>query len=183
MISYLQGKTIFKNDKFIIINVAGVGYKVFLASSKINTIVNKKEVSVFCSLKIKKDSWDLYGFLSLDELNLFDFLMKITGIGPKAALEISSLGSLDKIKKAVTDDDQEIIQELFKSGKKKAQAIIFEITRELKNVNNEVDPEIKQYLSKLGFSKKEIKQALSNLTNENQTTEQKIKEALKILGK
>ncbi len=184
MISYLQGKIILKNEKFVIIDVKGVGYKVFLASSEMGHISDrKKEVSFFCSLRPKKDSWDLYGFLSLEKLELFDFLMRVSGIGPKAALEISSLGSLKKLKEAIKEDNQEIMQKLFKAGRKKAQAVIFEISRELKTAKNpKVDDEIVKPLLKLGFSKKEIKEVLNNLSENSRTTEERIKEALRILG-
>ncbi len=184
MISYLKGKIILKEEKFVIIDVGGIGYKVFLSSSRINLIAkNEKERYFFCSLKIKKDSWDLYGFLSLDELELFDFLVGVSGIGPKTALEISSLGSLDKIKKAIKEDDQKIINELFRLGKKKAQTIIFEISRELKTKDSSEDKELIKPLSKLGFSKKEIKEAIAGLSKKDQTTEEKMKELLKTLGK
>jgi holliday junction DNA helicase RuvA len=181
MISSLQGKVLIKDEKFIVVDVKGVGYKVFLALSRISSL-KKKEVFLFCSLRVKKDSWDLYGFLSLEELKLFDFLMNVPGIGPKAALEISSLGSLEKLEKAVKEDDKEIMEKLFNAGKKKAQAVIFELSREIKTKTS-TDDEIIKPLSRLGFSRKEIKEALSNLSGKSQTAEERIKEALKILGK
>jgi len=114
-------------------------------------------------------------------MNLFDFLMTVPGVGPKAALEISAIGSLDNLKKAIKEDNQKIMENVFKIGRKKAQAVIFEISREIKEVKKNED-EIVKPLIKLGFSRKEIKEALSVIP-EKGTVELRIKEALKVLGK
>ncbi len=185
MISYLSGKVIFKEEKFIIIDVLGVGYKVFLFPEKIRLIKDKKNISIFCHLKVKNDSWDLYGFFTLDELRFFEFLLGVSGIGPKAALEISSLGSLEEFKKAVENEDEKVLEKLFLSGKKKAQAIIFEISRKFKEKekkNNKEDNEVIQALLKLGFSKKEAKEAVENIDDKILKTEDRVKEALKNLN-
>ena len=186
MISYLSGKVLLKKEKFVVIDVRGVGYKVFLASSKINFIQEKKDVSLYCAVRIKKDYWELYGFSTLGELEFFEFLMTIPGVGPKAGLEISSLGSLDKFKKAVEKEDEKVLKKLFSLGKKKAQSIIFEISRKIKTTEKkgqQENDEVIHSLSKLGFSKKEIKEVIKNIDSEILKTEDKIKAALKILGK
>jgi holliday junction DNA helicase RuvA len=185
MISFLSGKIILKQDKFVIINVNDVGYKVFLSFDKIKLVQKDKDFSLFCSTRIKKDFWELYGFLSLDELEFFEFLITIPGIGPKAALEISSLGSLEKFKKAVELDDEEVLNSLFLfSGKKKAQAIIFEISRKIKIIQKKevFDDETVSALLKLGFSKKEANESIKNLDSSILKTEDKIKAILKELG-
>ncbi len=181
MISYLSGKTILKKEKFIIVDVSGVGYKVFLAPEKINSIQLKKQTSLFCHLR--SEAWDLYGFLSLDELEFFEFLLTVSGIGPKAALEISALGSLEEFKKAIKEEDEKVLRKLFLSGKKKAQAIIFEISRKIKTIEkNKDDDEAIEALSNLGFSKKEAKKALNDIDSGISRPEDKIKEALKNLN-
>ncbi len=186
MISHLSGKVLLKKEKFVIVDVKGVGYKIFLASQKINLVQQKKDISLFCYPQTKKEQWDLYGFLTLDELEFFEFLMNISGIGPKAALEISSLGSLEKFKKAVEKEDEKVLEKLFLSGKKKAQTIIFEISRKIKTMEkrrSKDDDEIIQTLFKLGFSKKQAREAMDNVDDEISKPEERIKAALKILGK
>ena len=99
MISYLSGKVILKRDKFIILEVAGVGYKVFLNRQTLLKLPEiNGDVNLFCFQNVKEDALDLYGFLSYDELDFFEVLNDIHGVGPKAALEISVLGPLEKIK-------------------------------------------------------------------------------------
>jgi len=186
MISYLRGRVVTKEDKFIIIDVGGIGFKVFLASSCLSRLSkSQKETALFCSLKSKRDSSELYGFPSLEELKLFEFLTGLSGIGPKNALEISSLGSLNKLRKGIKEDDREIMRRLFKAGEKKAQAIIFEISRELKAIDkrNPENDDLLKALLKLGFSREEIKEAVNNLPKKDLSIEEKMEKALKILGK
>jgi Holliday junction DNA helicase RuvA len=91
MISYLDGVIITKKEKFILLNVNGVGYKVFLSRK---TLAKLPEIGanlkVFCFLNVKENIMDLYGFLNYKELEFFETLDSIRGVGPKAALEISS---------------------------------------------------------------------------------------------
>ncbi len=184
MISYLKGKIILKKEKSVVLVANNVGYEVFLAPSTIEKISSSKETSFFCSPRMRKDLWEIYGFSSTDELNLFEFLITVSGIGPKAALEVSSIGSIDKLKEGIKKDDNIVLSRLFKIGKKKAQAIIFEISRELKSPQNEkkkID-EIAKPLLSLGFTKAEIKEAVKKLPKKIDGLEEEIKETLKILG-
>ncbi len=187
MISYLSGKIILKEDRFLILNVNGVGYKIFLSSKKMETIEETREgLSVFCYLNTKKDLWEIYAFLSLSELELFEALMKVSGIGPKAALEASSLAPLDKLRESLELENEKVLNELFILGKKKAEAIIFELSRQTKAVakkTSKEDEEVIKALSKLGFSKKEITESLSKIKGDELNAEDKIKKILKIIGK
>lgn len=185
MISYLSGEILKKSERFIILDVGGVGYKVILSIKKISCFVDgEKKIKLFCYTNTKKDPWEIYGFFSADELELFEFLIKISGIGPKAALEASSLGSLQKIKQAIEDNDQVVIEELFTLGKKKAQAIIFEFSRKIKDCSKKLsknDDETVRALVKLGFIREEVKEVLSQLPPSK--IEERIRGAIKLLSK
>jgi len=184
MISYLSGKVILKDDKYVVINTGNVGYRVYLSSKNINEI-KKNEISLFCYLNTKKDPWEIYGFLSSEEMNLFELLIKVSGVGPKAALEASSIGSLEKIKEGIESDDQIIINKLFLLGKKKAEAIIFDLSRKTKiekRKESDDNNDVIKALLKLGFSKKEIQEALIKIPDKIKT-EEKIEKILKLLGK
>ena len=92
MIAYLEGKIILKKEKFIILDVNGVGYKIFLSKKTLSKLPEiDQNLKVFCFLNVRENSLDLYGFLDLKELEFFEILDAISGVGPKAALEISSL--------------------------------------------------------------------------------------------
>src|SRR3989344_8190810 len=98
MIAYLEGKIILKKDKFVIIEVAGVGYKVFMSKASLLKLPEiGQPIKLFCFQNVKEDALDLYGFLTYEELVFFETLMDIRGVGPKSALDIAALGSLEKI--------------------------------------------------------------------------------------
>ena len=100
MIAYLEGKIILKKERFLILNVNGVGYKVFLSQKTLTKIPREGEnLKLFCFLNIRENLQDLYGFLSFEELEFFNLLNDIHSIGPKAALEVASLGPLEKIQR------------------------------------------------------------------------------------
>ena len=188
MISYLQGKVIFKGEKFVILDVNGVGYKVFLSRRTLNKLPEiGRYFKCFCYLNVRETALDLYGFLTEEELELFEILESIPGVGPKAALEISSLGPLEKLKKAIAAGDEKIFEEISGIGRKKARAIILELSGRLKEIEKQEKPKKNQVpeqaLINLGFSRQQTREALSQIPEDIQADEQKIKEALKILGK
>jgi len=181
MISYLSGNILTKNEKFVILNVEGVGYKVFLSKKRLAELKNSK-VNFFCYTNTKRDPWEIYGFPSTDELELFEFLIGLAGIGPRAALEASCLGSLDRMRKGIETNDPSLIEDLFTLGQKKAQAIIFEVSRKIKTQSKKVsrdDEEAVRALVKLGFSKTEAKEAVLSLPTSVIKLEDKIREVLK----
>ncbi len=190
MISYLQGKIILKKEKFIILEVSGVGFEIFLAESTLNKIAQiGQSFNVFCYLDVGERSLKLYGFLTYEELELFRLLRNISGVGPKAALDISSIGSPEKIKKEIEKGNEAIFEDIPGIGKKKARKIILELSGKLKSPapspQKETFPKDEAFLAllNLGFKKEEVKTALSKLPKEIEKTEEKIKEGLKILGK
>jgi len=116
MISFLEGKIILKRDNFLIVEVGGVGYKVFLSRSSLQRIAEKGEnIKLFCYLDIGERSLKLYGFLTFEELEFFEILRNISGVGPKASLEIVSLGKVEEVKKEIEKGNHNSINNLFLS--------------------------------------------------------------------
>jgi len=134
MIASLSGKIILKREKFIILDVGGVGFKVFLSRKALLKIPQGGEsLKVFCYLNVRENILDLYGFLDFEELELFEIFEDIRGVGPKMALEIASLGPLEKLKKAIEGQDEKIFEGISGIGKKRTQAIILELSGKLKS--------------------------------------------------
>ena len=187
MISFLKGKIIFKKEKFIILEVNGVGYKVFLSKKTFSKLPETdKDLKIFCYLNVRENSLDLYGFLDSKELEFFEILEAIRGVGPKAALEISSLGPLEKIKQRILDQDEKLFEGISGIGRKKAMTIILELSGKIKNLyqNNQVYvDEAEDALVSLGFSRQKAKESLKKIPENIKITEEKVKQALKILGK
>ena len=186
MISYLEGKLILKKEKFVILVVNGIGYKVFLSKKDLFKIPEiGQSIKLFSFLDVKENGLDLYGFLDYQTLEFFEILNDIRGIGPKAAIEISSLGPLAKLKERILSQDEKIFSGIPGIGQKKAMAITLELTGKIKSeaIKNPMNNEVEQALVNLGFSRQDIKIALEKIPKDIQNPEQKIKEALKILGK
>jgi len=186
MISFLEGKIILKKDKFVILEVAGVGYKVFLSRQ---TLLRLPEIGspikVFTYQNVKEEALDLYGFLAYEGLEFFEILMDIRGVGPKSALDISDLGSLEKIKDRILKQDEKIFEGIPGIGLKKAMTIILELTGKIKMLGNKKDSadEAESALMQLGFSKQQAKDALSRVPSNIKNPEERIKLALKNLGR
>ena len=156
MISYLQGKIILKKDKFIILEVNNIGYKVFVSRATLYKLPEIGEnLKFFCFQNVKEEALDLYGFFTYDELDFFEILTVIRGVGPKAALEISALGSLDKIKDRILMQDEKIFEGIPGIGAKKAMTIILELTGKIKMLSGSKSKgptdEAEDALSQLGF--------------------------------
>ena len=186
MISYLSGKIILKKEKFIIIEVNNVGYKVFLSRQTLITLPAIGEsIKVFIFQNVKEEALDLYGFLTYEGLEFFETLMDIRGVGPKSALDISDLGSLDKIKDRILKQDEKIFEGIPGIGSKKAMTIILELTGKINTIGQKKGSadEAESALTQLGFSKQQAKDALSKVNNSIKDSEERIKQALKYLGK
>jgi Holliday junction DNA helicase RuvA len=186
MIAFLSGKIILKRDKFIILEVNNVGYKVFLSQKTLFSLPEiGADIKLFCFQNVREDALDLYGFLSYDELDFFETLMDIRGVGPKAALEISAVGPLDKIKDKILRQDENVFAGIPGIGSKKAMAIILELTGKIKMLGQKSASadEAENALVQLGFSKQQAKEALSHVPASVKNTEERIKLALKNLGK
>ena len=186
MISFLEGKIILKKDKFIILEVAGVGYKVFLNRQTLLTLPEiGQDIKLFTYQNVKEEALDLYGFSSYDGLEFFETLMDIRGVGPKSALDISALGSLEKIKDRILKQDEKIFEGIPGIGSKKAMTIILELTGKINTLGNKKSSgdEAELALTQLGFSKQQAKEALSRVPAGIKNSEERIKLALKNLGK
>lgn len=188
MISYLNGKIIIKKDKFIVLDVNNIGYKVFLSKKSISKLPEiNSNLKVFCFQDVKENAIDLYGFFSYQELEFFEILNDIRGIGPKVAIEISSLGSLDSIKEKILNQDEKIFEGIPGIGKKREMTIILELTGKIKTISSVkksgTGDEAEDALVNLGFPRQRVKEIMPQIPKDIKDTEERIKEGLKFLGK
>ena len=186
MISFLNGNIILKKDKFIIVEVAGIGYKVFLNTQNLLRLPEIGEtIKLFTYQNVKEEALDLYGFFTYEELEFFETLMDIRGVGPKSDLDISALGSLDKIKDRILKQDEKIFEGIPGIGSKKAMTIILELTGKINMLGQKKGSkdEAEDALTQLGFSKQQAKEALSRVPSTIKNSEERIKLALKNLNR
>ncbi len=190
MISFLKGFLRQKTDKYVIIENNGIGFKIFLSAQAITDLPPlDKEVKLYTYLHLTEENPQLYGFLSLEDLSLFENLITVPGVGPKLALGILSIGSVEKIKTAILSDDDKYLAKAPLVGPKMAKKIILELSSKIKLSPGEFIPEelkeesdVVDALINLGYNKTEIRKAFKSLPPEIKGLEAKIKSLLKILG-
>jgi Holliday junction DNA helicase RuvA len=186
MISYIEGKIILKKEKYIVVLAGPVGYKVYLSKINIAKVPGKgTDIKLFAYLSVGENKMDLYGFLTEDELDFFEVLEQVRGIGPKTALEISAIGSLDKIKKRIEKNDGNVFEGVSGIGKKKAMSIVLELSGKIKNLEKTKQPileEAEDALVNLGFARPKVKEALKNIKADGKDSEEILKEALNLLS-
>ncbi|MEK7172879.1 MAG: Holliday junction branch migration protein RuvA [Patescibacteria group bacterium] len=191
MISYLSGKIILKQDGFIILLVNGVGYEVWLSAHSFESALGVgQNINLFCQMEANERGVRLYGFLTASELEFFKIVRGIQGVGPKAALEISGIGPLEKIQGEIEKGNLKFLDGIPGIGAKKAAKIILELSGQIKtaqkagskNKDNFANDEAFLALSQLGFAKEQIKKVLTEMPSEIKNPQEKIKRALKILS-
>ena len=187
MIGSIKGKIILQKEKFVIIEQGGIGYKITLSTSTQERINSKKdEVFFWIHTHIKEDAQDLYGFLEYDELEFFEMLIGVSGIGPKGALAILSVAPIEILKKAIGTGDTSYLTKISGIGRKTAEKMVIELRdkvgKENENGSMQQDIDVMEALKSLGYTQNETREALKKVSNETDLNT-KIKEALKILGK
>ena len=184
MIGSIKGKIILKTDKFIIVETQGVGYKINVSPDTLSK-QNDNEASFWIHTHVREDAIDLYGFKDRQELEFFEMLINISGIGPKGALGILGIASIETLRKAISTGDIAYLTKISGIGKKTAEKIVIELRdkmgeqKEGTSLQGELDA--LEALKSLGYSQNEAREALKKIDPELNTNI-KIKEALKILG-
>lgn len=180
MFYYLKGKVVIVEKDFIVLDVGGVGYKINISDEGCFGKNTTKEVTVYCYVQKTDNDTRLYGFEKKENLELFEKLIKISGVGPKTALPIASSLTMEEIKKGIETEDKQVLKKIFGIGKKKGQQVVFELSR--KFIKEAEEDEVFETLKELGFCPQEIHKVLAAIS-EKSDSEKRIKEALKVLGK
>lgn len=192
MIAKIRGKVEFLKDNYVIIDVGGLGYKVYLTSYTLGKIAGNEEVELFTYTHVREDILALYGFLSQNELEMFELLISISGIGPKAALGILTIASVDAIRMAVLNEDTSVLTKVSGVGKKTAERVILELKSKIaklpagSSVGEEKvssDNEVLEALLGMGYSSFEAREAVKNLPKESKDLSEKIRLALRSMKK
>ncbi len=181
MIGYIKGKVVWQDLKAVVVDVGGVGYKVHTTLGGLDT---EKEVEFFTYLAVRETALDLYGFWSKAELDYFELLLTVSGIGPKSALAILSVASLDTLSYAINNNDPAHLTKQAGIGKKNAEKIVLELKGKAPetspgHTHHHEDDDTLEALKSLGYSEKDAREALKKA--EGSTTQEKIRSALKNL--
>lgn len=191
MIASIRGKVILKDGNNLIIETNGIGYKVLVSEKVWSKSKIDDEMFLFIFSHIREDAFDLFGFSETADLKLFENLISVNGVGPKTAMSVFSFSGREEIINAVLKGDVEFFTRVPRLGKKNAQKIIIELKSKLKDTNSldlsaddsEANAEVHEALKTFGFSNREIRDAIKNIGSDSVSTDEKIKSALKYLGK
>jgi len=184
-------------EKFLIVETAGVGYKISVSPDALskakkigkpayaNSSGEAREIFLFIHTHIREDAFDLYGFLDKEELEFFEMLINVSGIGPKGALAILGIATIETLKKAIGTGDTTYLTKISGIGRKTAEKIVIElrdkIGEEKSGTSLQGELDALEALKSLGYSQNEAREALKKVSPDINTNT-KIKEALKILG-
>lgn len=191
MIAHLSGSILFAGDKYIVIETAGVGYKVRVTVDTLQTLrkSSDKKASLWIYTVVREDALDLYGFEHQNELDFFEMLISVSGIGPKSALGILNVAPVEHLKEAIAMGDTGALTKVSGIGSKSAQKIILELREKLggdESITGETmlggERDAIDGLVALGYVERDAREALKKVSPEVKGTGARIKEALRNLS-
>jgi Holliday junction DNA helicase RuvA len=191
MISFIEGKIIFKGERFVVADVNGVGYRIFVGPEVLRKTKKEEMIKLWTHLYVREDAMELYGFSEYAELDFFETLIQISGIGPRSALGVLAVAPLDTLKRAIAGGETSYLTQVSGIGKKIAEKIILELRDKLGkvgfgaegNIFLKEEEDVLKALRALGYSYSEVRDVLKQLPSNISGTQDRVKEALKILGK
>ena len=198
MYAYIKGTLEEKSIDSIVVETTGIGYKIYVSEhtmAKLGEIGEK--VKIYTHYHVREDNISLYGFMSNEELKMFELLLQVSGIGAKTAIAMLSNITPSKFALAIISNDLKTLTKIPGIGNKSAQRMVLELKDKLKtqtaieddeeettpNDNSESINEAEQALQILGYNKSEISKVFDKFDTHNLSTEDLIKEALKRLAR
>jgi Holliday junction DNA helicase RuvA len=188
MIGKLKGKIDYIKHNYAVVD-AGVVYKVQLSEISAGKLAGEDEVEIFIHTYVREDQIALFGFLTLEELDLFELLISVSGIGPKAALSLLNIASPDAIKTAILNQDVSILTRVSGVGKKTAERVVLELQNKIEDLPDNIrqeaqgDQEVMEALMSMGYNTGEAREAAKAVSGKEGDVSEKIKLALKSMKK
>lgn len=189
MIYSLSGKIRSAQANAIVIETeGGVGYLVFATPETISRAVIHENARLYTFLQVREDALELYGFISEEELAFFRLLTTVSGVGPKAAMAILGVADIHTLRSAIASGKVEILSRAGGIGKKTSERIIVELKEKVGKSDEkikafELDLDILEALKSLGYSAQEAQRAIKELSPDITSFSERLKAALKMLGK
>ena len=171
----------------VLIDVGGIGYIVYTTPDSISTLRTGKKASLWTHLAVREQSLDLYGFVTKDELHFFELLLSVSGIGPKSALGILSVATIETLRSAIIEEDSSYLTKVSGIGRKTAEKIVLELREKVGAKDSTTgslkgESEALEALMAMGYSVHEARDALRSVPKEITLQGDRLREALKNLG-
>lgn len=200
MFAYIKGFLETKTREYVVIDINGLGYKIFMSESNIDSLGNIGDnIKVHTFVRVKEDDISIFGFKTQDELRMFELLLSVGGVGAKTALVVLSNIEPSAFAYAVISEDVKILTQIPGIGPKSAKRIILELKDKLKSdsISLDIDEsnimtsqsdnnniiEATSALQVLGYSKKDIDSVLNKFDYQQLSVEDIIKKGLSLLAK
>jgi Holliday junction DNA helicase RuvA len=190
MIARLSGDIVLTGDRWVVIDVHGVGYHVQVTQPALQQLADAHEtVTLFTHMAVREDAITLYGFLHQSELEMFRILIGVTGIGPQTAMNLLSQIGIEEFAIAILNEDEKALTRISGIGQKSAKRLILELRDKMKKVGETLVPgetgkdsmavhDAVSALVSLGFSEKESRDAVSAAAPGSASVQGLIKAAL-----
>jgi len=189
MIAKIKGKIEYLKGNFAVVDVNGVGYKIYLTVYAFGKLVGQEQADLFIHTHVREDAIDLYGFLTMEELEMFELLISISGVGPKSGLGILTVATPKTIKTAILNEDSSILTRVSGVGKKTAERVILELKNKVADIPESEkegtvsDVDAIEALIGMGYTVTEARDALKMVPQDVKDIGQRVGMALKNLGK
>jgi Holliday junction DNA helicase RuvA len=188
MIASITGVVSNKEQQSLVVEAGGIGYKIFTTQALAASTRIGENIRLQTYLQVREDAMVLFGFAQKSELEFFEMLITVSGVGPKVALSILSAGNLDMIKDAIAAGDVAVFTKVGGVGRKTAEKIIVELKEKVgalgyatagaASVSSDL---LIQALEQLGYSNKEVREVLPKVKRDG-SVEDQLRQALRILG-
>jgi Holliday junction DNA helicase RuvA len=191
MIRMLQGELLAKGDNYIILDVAGVGYRVYVPGPALDEVGPPgSAVTLYTHLHVREKELSLYGCMREDQLDVFELLLGVSGIGPKVAMNVLSFASPEALHQAVAQGDAQVLTRIPGIGRRTAEQLILNLKHKLAlpgeipalHPLSQADAEVIAALTTLGYSVSEARSALRSLPKEDLPVEERVRLALRFFA-
>ena len=175
MIGYIEGTVKAARDAHLIVLTGGVGYKVGVLKETVLRTAVGSPVSLWIYTAVREDAFDLYGFAHEEELRFFELLLTVSGIGPKSALGILDIASVETLRSAISAANAGYLTSVSGIGKKTAEKIVLELKDKMKPGDKAVSGILR--------GDQEARDALRQIPNDVESGSDRLRAALKLVGK
>lgn len=191
MIALVIGKLEAKKGRYVVINAGGIGFRIFVSAETLSKMPKVGQTAcLHTHLYLRQDALELYGFLTEEELTFFEMLNAVSGVGPKAAMGILGVAAPGKIKEAIAEGDETLLTRVSGVGRKTASKILLELKEKVREelryvgrIANVADSEVREALEALGYGERQVRDVLKRIPDSVKKVEERLREALRLLGR
>ena len=193
MISYLKGKIQNKGQGFVIINIQDIGYKIFVNEALYAELDIGQVSELYIYQQVREDALNLYGFENLEQLEMFEMLLSISGVGPKSALGVLTIANIADIKESISRGDSSLLVKVSGIGQKTAERMVLELRDKIVHTTHGIQQTTSggkiqassdeiDALMALGYSLQQAREALARVDPKLKDSGERIKEALRSIS-